>query len=466
MLERLGVAGVQFVLQIVLARLLSAENYGALSIMIIFTNLANVFVQSGLNTALIQRQDIDEDDYSSVFMVSLVIAFVLYGVIFLTAPWIADFYNMPYIVDPMRVLALMLIPGALNSVQIAKVSKELDFKKVFYSNIGGVVISGVVGIAIAYMGGGLWALVAQTLINSIVVCIIMRFTVPLKLRFICKLDRIKVLFSYGWKLLVSVLLDTFYQEIQSLVIGKKYNSGTLGYYNRGKQFPQMINHVVNSAVQSVMLPAMSAEQDSQERIKKMTRTSMTMIAYIMFPVMAGLAAIAPAVVELLLTSKWLPCVIYMQINCFIFAFYPVQSCNLQAINAMGRSDIFLKLEIIKKIYGIIILIVAVFCFDSPLAIAGTGLVTTWIGWFVNAYPNKKLIGYSFTEQITDLAPSMVMALIMCVIVLFVEKIELGLFATLSIQIIVGVAIYLLLSIIVKPTPYRLVVEQVKKMTKR
>lgn len=466
MLERLGVAATQFVLQIVLARLLSPNDYGMLAIMIVFVNLATVFVQSGLNTALIQRQDIEEEDYSSVFVLSLGIAILLYGLIFVSAPWIADFYSMPDLVAPLRVLALMLIPGAVNSVQIAKVSKDMDFKKIFFSNVGGIVTSGAIGILIACVGGGVWALVAQTLINSVVVCIIMRSTVQLKLRLSCNFDRIKVLFSYGWKLLTSSLIDTLYQDLESLVVGKKYDSGTLGYYNKGREIPQMINRIVNMTVQSVMLPAMSAEQDNKKQMKKMTSFSIQLLGYVMFPIMAGLAAVAPAAVEFLFTEKWLPCVIYMQISCFTFALYPIQSSNLQAIMAMGRSDIFLKLEIIKKSYGIVFLLIAVFCFESPVAIAAMGLITTVISWFVNSYPNRKLINYSIKEQFIDLLPSMLMAVTMSVIVTMIGKLELNVFVILCIQIIVGVAVYLLLSMIFKPEAYRILLEQVKNLKRK
>lgn len=466
LLERFGVSGVQFILQIILARLLDPEHYGTLSIMIIFTTLANVFVQNGFNTALIQNKDVTEEDYSSVFWVSLGIAGVLYGMIFLAAPLIGVFYSMPDIVAPLRVLALMLFPGALNSVQLAKVSRELDFKKVFYSNIGGALISGLIGILIACMGGGLWALVAQTLLNVVVVCIVMVSTVRLKLHFRINFSRVKVLFTYGWKLLVSGLLDTLYTDLRSLVVGKKYDSATLGYYNRGQQFPQFINNAVNGTVQSVMLPAMSARQDDSHAVKSLMRSSITLSAYIMFPIMAGLAAVAEPLVTLLLTEKWLPCVPYMQLYCFSFAFYPVHSCNLQAINAMGRSDIFLKLEIIKKSYGIAVLVIAVFCFDSPLAIAATGLITTWIGWFVNAYPNKKLIGYSYIEQIRDLLPSMLMAVAMFVAVIQIGRIGLHPLAVLVIQVVAGIVIYLALSMILRPAPYKLVLAQVQKVFKK
>ena len=453
LLERFGVSGVQFILQIVLARILNPEHYGILSIMIVFTTLANVFIQSGFNTALIQNRDVTEEDYSSVLWVSLGIASVLYVCIFISAPLIGDFYNIPTIVLPLRVLALILIPGALNSVQLAKVSREMEFKKVFYCNIGGVLVSGVIGILIAYMGGGLWALVVQTLLNVLVACIVMCFSVKLRLRLTCNFKRVAVLFSYGWKLLVSSLLDTLYQDLRSLVIGKKYDSGTLGYYNRGKQFPQFIINAINGAVQSVMLPAMSAEQDDKKRVKSMMRNSIMLSAYIIFPVMAGLAAVAEPLVSLLLTDKWLPCVPFLQIYCFCFAFYPVHSCNLQAINAMGRSDIFLKLEIIKKTIGIFALVVAVLCFDSPIAIAMTGVFTTFTSCFINAYPNKQLIDYSYSEQTRDLLPSLFASVIMCIGVLMVGNLGLNTLGTLVLQIVTGITIYLIISVIMKPEPF-------------
>lgn len=462
LLERFGVLGTQFVLQIVLARILDPGHYGALSIMIIFTTLANVFIQNGFNTALIQNKDVTEEDYSSVFWVSLIVACGLYWVIFVSSPLIAMVYYMEYITNPLRVLALMLFPGALNSVQLAKVSRELDFKKVFISNLGGIVVSGAAGIAVALSGGGLWALVVQTLLNVVVVCIVMRFTVKLKLRLVCNFDRVKTLFAFGWKLLVSSLIDTLYADLRSLVIGVKYDEDTLGYYNRGKQFPQFVISAVNSAVQSVMLPAMSAKQDDKSQIKEMMRKSITISAYIIFPVMAGLAAVATPLVSVLLTDKWLPCVPYMQVYCFSLAFYPVHSCNLQAINAMGRSDIFLKLEIIKKSYGLVLLTIAVLCFDSPLAIASTGFITTLISCFVNSHPNKKLIGYSYFEQMKDLLPSVLMAVVMCCVVLLVGTLNLSNIAILLIQIATGITVYVVLSAIIKPAPYKTLIGFIRK----
>ena len=465
LLERFGVSGVQFILQIILARLLTPEHYGVLSIMIIFTTLANVFIQNGFNTALIQNKDVKEEDYSSVFWVSLGVSGVLYAAIFFASPLIARFYEMPEIVLPLRVLALILFPGALNSVQVAKVSREMDFRKVFYSNVGAVIVSGITGITIAFLGGGLWALVAQSMANVFVACIVMRFTSKLKLRLMCDFGRVKILFRFGWKLLVSSLIDTLYQDLRSLVIGKKYDSGTLGYYNRGKQFPQLIINAINGAVQSVMLPAMSAEQDDRERVKKMMRTSITTSAYIIFPMMAGLAAVSTPLISLLLTDKWLPAVPYMQIYCFILAFYPVHTCNLQAINAMGRSDIFLKLEMVKKVVGVSFLLVAIFCFNSPIAIAMTGVITTVVSCFINSYPNKKLVNYSYFEQMKDILPSFVLSIAMFVAVFAVGMLNIHRILILALQVTVGISVYLVLSLIFKVKPFMMIIATAKSKIK-
>lgn len=462
-LERSGVQGVQFILQIILARILTPEHYGMLSIMIIFVNLANVFIQTGFNTALIQNKDVTEEDYSSVLWVTLGASGILYGVIFATAPLIGEFYNMPGIVKPLRVLAIMLFPGALNSIQLARISRALDFKKVFYSNLAAIVIAGVVGIVIAYAGGGVWALVAQSLINTIVACVVMFFTAKLRLRFRCNLKRVKVLFSFGWKLLVSGLLETLYQELGSLIIGKKYNSSALAYYNRGKHFPQIIMQVVNGTVQSVMLPAMSSEQDDKTKVKQLTSMSLSLISFIVSPVMAGLAAVAEPLITILLSEKWLMAAPYMQIFCLVFALYPIHTCNVQAISAIGRSDIFLKLEIIKKVEGVSILLISVFLFESPLAIAIADAIAATIAWFINAYPNRKLINYSYKEQLGDFLPTLLISLVMFVVVLFVGKLKLNVFVLLVLQVFVGVVVYFALSAIFKPKAYKLLLGQAKNM---
>ena len=467
LLERFGVLGIQFVLQIILSRELGPGPSGALAIMLIFTNLANVFVQHGLNTALIQNKDVTEEDYSSVFWMSIGVEAILYVVIFFTAPLIATVYDMPDIVAPLRVLALMLFPGALNSVQLAKVTKEMQFRKVFVSNLAAIIISGGVGIAIAYLGGGLWALVAQSMLNVFVACIVMRFTSKLKLHFKCNFSRVKVLIKFGWKILVSSLIDVLYQDLRSIVIGYKYDKNTLGFYTNGKKFPQFLINGINGAVQSVMLPALSSNQDEKSKVKAMMRSSITLSSYIIFPLMAGLAAVATPLVSLLLTDVWLPCVPYMQIYCFTFAFYPIHTCNLQAINAMGRSDMYLKLEIVKKTYGIAALVIAVLFFDSPVAIAMTGVITGLISCFVNAAPNKKIVGYSYGEQIKDILPAFLLSVIMLVAVLAIGwLVPVSPILLLLIQIPSGIIIYFGLSAIFRIKAFMTLISTAKNLLRR
>jgi len=461
LLERFGVQGAQFVLQIVLARLLDPEHYGVLSMMVIFTTLANVFIQRGFNTALIQNKDVTEEDHSSVFWVTMTVAVAVYGLLFLSAPGIAAFYEMPDLVKPFRVMCLVLFPGALNSIQLAIVSRRMDFRHVFRSNVLAVLVSGTVGVVMALRGAGLWALVGQNLLNVTVAAAVMWFTVKWRPRFVCNFARVKVLFAYGWKLLVSGLLETLYQDLRSLVIGKKFDSGTLGFYNRGKQFPQFVINAVNSSVQSVMLPAMSAKQDEPGQVKTIMRRSVTLSAFIIFPMMAGLAGVAEPMVRLLLTEKWLPCVPFLQIYCFTMAFYPVHSCNLQAINAMGRSDIFLKLEIIKKAMGVTALVIATVCFKTPLAIALTGVVTTIISCFINAGPNRKLVNYSYREQIRDVLPSMATSVIMCGAVLLVGMVNVPDIPKLALQVVTGVAVYAGIALGFRLAPCRMMLNMLK-----
>lgn len=467
LLERCGYQGVAFVVQIILARLLDPTDYGVLTILTVFIAVSQVFVQSGLNTALIQRKDVTDKDFSSVFYISLTISVVIYGGLFFSAGFIADFYKMPQLKNILRVLALILIPGAFNSIQNAKIAREMRFKQLMFCTFGAVIVSGTVGITMAYMGFGVWALVWQQLSNQISICILMLFVVKWRPKFVCEINRVKVLFSFGWKLLCSSLIDTIYQNLQSLVIGKKYDSGTLGYFNRGRQFPDLIITNINGAIQSVMLPALSKQQDDKLKMKSMMRRSIVTSSFIIFPMLTILAVCADSLISILLTDKWLSCVPYLRIFCFIYAFWPIHTANLQAINAMGRSDLFLKLEVIKKSYGLITLVITVFLFESPMAIAMGSAVTTIISCFVNAAPNKKLLNYSYFEQMKDIIPQMVCSFVMAALIYCVKFLELSNVLTLAIQCVSGGIIYIFLSEIFKLECYLYIKNMVlKKMSRK
>lgn len=448
-LERTGYQGIAFIIQIILARLLTPSDYGVLTMLTIFITISQVFVQSGLNTALIQKKKVDEVDYSSVFYVSLGIAVVLYIVLFIASPYIASFYNMPELSNILKVLALILIPGAFNSIQNAIVAREMQFKKLLYSTMAAVIISGSIGIGMAYAALGTWSLVGQQLSNQIVACLVLMFLIKWYPKRCFSFVKVKELFSFGWKLLCSNLIDTIYTNLQSLVIGKKYDAATLGFFNRGKQFPQILVENINGSVQSIMLPTLSQYQDEKRKLKSLTRRAIVTSSVILFPLLIGLAVISKPLISLILTDKWLPCVPYMWIYCINYIFMPIHTANLQAINAQGRSDQFLKLEIIKKSYGLIVLVITVILFDTPIAIALGMLVTTLISCFVNAYPNKKLLNYSYKEQIRDILPAGILAIVMGVVIFPISLIELPDLLTIILQVISGSIIYIVLNRIFK-----------------
>jgi teichuronic acid exporter len=463
LMERGGTLGIQFIVQIMLARLLLPEEYGIIVLVTAFIIIANIFVQRGFNTALIQKKDVGEADFSSVFYLSLFVAGVLYAVLFFTSPFIASFYEETQLIPIFRVLSFILFFGAFNSIQNAFVARNMMFKKLFFSSISTIVLSGAVGIAMAYIGFGVWALVAQQLTNKLFITIILWFTVKWRPKLLFSFERVKGLFSYGWKLLVAALIDTLYTDIRNLIIGKIYSPAMLGFYNRGNQFPALITTSIDSSIQSVMLPVLSHQQDNRPRIKEMVRRSVVTSSFIIFPMMAGLAVVAEPLVKILLTDKWLPAVPFLQIFCASYALLPIHTANLQAINVLGRSDIFLKLEIIKKTIGFAILCVTVFY--GVYAIALGALFTGVISIFINAYPNLKLLNYSYKEQFKDIVPSLLLSLAMGVVVYSILWFGLTAWLTLKIQVIVGLGLYIVLTIIFKLECFTYLIATMKEMKK-
>lgn len=440
LLERGGTQGIQFLIQIVLARLLAAEQFGTIAIVMVFINIAQVFVQSGFNTALIQKKDADDVDFSSVFYFSLALAGILYLIIFLSAPIIARFYKDDILVPVIRVLSLTLFFGTLNSIQNAYIARNLMFKKLFKSSLGAIIISGSFGLFAAYQGLGVWALVVQQLTNQMTISIIMWFTVKWRPKFIFSIARVKDLFSYGWKLLASSLLNTLYLEIRTLFIGRMYTSSTLGYYNRGQQFPKVIVSNIDGSIQSVMLPTLSAHQDDKKKVKDMMRRAIMTSSFLIFPMMIGMAVVAEPLVKIVLTDKWLPAVPFLQIFCISYALIPIHTANLQAINAMGRSDIFLRLEVVKKLLGLVILGISLPF--GVYAIAIGQVISAIISTFINVYPNKHLLNYSYREQWADIMPSLVLAVIMGITVYMFNLINIAAWKVLGLQLVVGVGSYI------------------------
>ena len=441
--ERCGSQGVQFIVSIILARLLTPEDYGVIGLITVFLSLCNLFIGSGFGNSLIQKKDATSCDYSSVFYFNIGMSILLYIVMFFAAPYIAMFYEQEILVSVLRILSLGLILGGVNAVQQAYVSKTMQFKRFFFSTLGGTIVSAFVGIYIAYNGGGVWALVAQSLTNQALNTVILWMTVKWRPTLEFSAFRMKTMFSFGWKMLVSSVIDVLYNNIYSLIIGKVYSAQDLGIYNRGKTFPVMIVENANNSIQSVIFPALAAKQDNPEQVKGMVRRAIKTSTFVVLPAMAGLAAVAVPLIEILLTEKWLPSVPFLRFSCFIYAFWPIHTANLQAINALGRSDIYLKLEIIKKVVGIGIL-----CITVPRGLYAMMIgscVSAIFSSLINAFPNKKLLDYSYLEQIKDIGPSALFSVIMAGITWSITLLHINMYCTLIIQIVTGIVIYIGLS---------------------
>lgn len=438
--ERWGAQGVSFVVSIVLARLLLPKDYGLIAIVLVITSILNVFIDSGMANALIQKKDVDDLDFSSVFYFNIFFGMALYCVLFFLAPYIGQLYHSDELATVLRVLGLTLIIAGVKNTQMSYVSKTMQFRRFFFATLGGTLTAAIVGIVMAYFKMGVWALVAQQLVNSVIDTIILWVTVKWRPKRMFSWKRLKGLLSFGWKILVSNLLDTIYNNVRTLIIGVKYSSEDLGLYNKGKSFPWLVIENINSSINSVLLPAMSSHQDNQETLKNMTRRSIKVSVFIIAPIMMGFFFTAPPLIRLLLTEKWLPCVPFMRIFCITYMFYPIHTANLNAILAKGRSDIFLKLEILKKAIGIIALIISMQI--SVMAMAYSLLFMTMISMILNYWPNRKLLNYKLREQLIDIFPEIALAVGMGICMWTVSRIGLSDIVTLCVQIPFGIIIYI------------------------
>lgn len=445
--ERIGAQLVAFIVSVVLARILEPSAYGTVALVTVFTTILQVFVDGGLGNALIQKKEVDSIDFSTVFYTNIAFCTVLYIMLFFVSPIIAKFYGDLSIASYMRVLGLTVLISGIKNVQQAYVSRHLLFKRFFFSTLCGTITAGVIGVIMALQGFGVWALVAQQVINLAIDTTILWITVKWRPQLTFSLERLKVLFSYGWKLLASSLIDTIYTNVRQLLIGKLYSSEDLAQYNRGRQFPNLIVNNINASIDSVLLPVMSREQDSEARLKEMTRKSIKVSTYVMAPLMMGLAFAGESVVGLILTDKWLSSVLYMRIFCIGFLFQPIHTANLNAIKAVGRSNLFLKMEIWKKMVGIILLLMTMFI--SVKAMAYSMLVNQFACQLINAWPNKKILKYGYYEQLKDILPSLTLAIIMGICIYPIQFLNLSYFAILCIQIPLGIAIYIIGSVLFK-----------------
>lgn len=462
--ERCGAQGVAFVVSVVLARLLTPTEYGTVSLITVFTAIFQVFVDSGMGTALIQKKDADQLDFSTVFYFNVAMCVVVYAILFAVSPLIAAFYGNPSLTAMTRVVGLTIVIAGLKNIQQSYVSRHMLFRKFFFATLGGTIIAGVVGIAMAYMGFGAWAIVAQQVINTLIDTIILYITVKWRPTKQFSFERLKGLFNFGWKMLASSLLDTVYNNLRSLIIGRLYSSEDLAYYNKGKQIPNIVVTNINTSIDSVLLPVMSSEQEHTDRVKSMLRRSIKTSTYIMAPMMMGVAFVAEPLVRLLLTEKWLPCVLFLRIFCITYMFYPIHTANLNAIKAMGRSDLFLKLEIAKKAVGLAA--VGISMWFGVEAMAYSLLVTSVLSQIINSWPNRKLLNYGYLQQLKDILPGIILAVAMGFCILPVTLLGLPDILTLVIQVVFGTCIYVGGSILFKMESFHYILDMIKPYIKK
>nr|AHF24540.1 polysaccharide biosynthesis protein [uncultured bacterium Contig248] len=461
--ERVGAQGLSFVLQLVLARILLPGDYGVVGLVTVFIAICDVFVTHGFGTALIANKDSDSKDFSTCFYFNLMLAAVLYLVVFFGSPLVAKIYSHfdeKLLVSVMRVMGLRIPIAAFNSVQHAYVSKHMRFKKFFYATLIGTIISGAIAVVMALNGCGVWSLVEQYLGNAFIDTICLFIIVGWRPTREFSFERLKKIYSFGWKILVVGLIDTLYSRLRNLVIGAKYTKEDLAYYNRGYSFPSFGMRLIEPTVNTVLFPALSGCQDDQAEMRHITRNVLQVSTYIVTPIMVGLAVVAKPLVHLLLTDKWLPCVIYLQIGCLANLFRCQQFINNQVIKASKNSALLLKLDILKKCIGLVLLIVSMQF--GVLWIALSLVVTNLISLFINIAPNRKILNYGYLDQFKDVLLNMVPGFLMGACIYPIQLLKLHTSVILVLQVVLGVALYIGFSLLLRNHSFHLLLNYLKK----
>lgn len=445
--DRFSAQGIQFVFSILIARLLVPEDYGVIAMLNIFLAVSQTFIDSGFGTALIRKIDRTETDFSTVFYFNIAVAVFFYLGLFFAAPAIANFYNTPLLVPVTRVTAINLVIGSLSGIHNAKLSIAIDFKSRAKISIVSAVLTGSVGLWMAYAGYGVWALVVQTVFAGIIRTIMLWVIVKWYPKLVFSWQSFKEMFSFGSKLLASGLLDTIYNNIYPLVIGKVFSPTTLGVYSKANSLAQFLSSNITSVLQSVTFPVLSTIQNEEDRLAAAYKRFLRIAAFVVFPLMMGLSAVADPFIRLTLTDKWEGAIYLLQIICFWMMWYPIHAINLNILQVKGRSDYFLKLEIIKKVQGVIVL-----CITVPMGIVAMcygSLISSFICLIWNTYYTKKLFGYGFFAQMKDLLPvimhSLTMWLLVSVIVYFMPN----LWLKLIVGVVAGMIYYIAGAFIMK-----------------
>ncbi len=447
--ERFAVKGVGMIIGILLARLLAPELFGQVVILTVCANLSLTLVEGGLNTALVQSRKADERDYSTVFYITLLLSCVFILIIQFLAPFIARYYKSPEMTLPLRVYVFSLLFSSFNSIQVARLQREMRFREMMFCNLAATIAAGALGLFLAWRGAGVWALVAYYFVQIAAACIAMLFVMRWfpKSRF--SIDSAKRLYGFGIRMLAASLITNIYNDIRPLIIGRRFSTADLGYYNRGQTFSSTVSLNLDAAVQSVMFPVMARTQDDPVHLTAMFRRTKSMGAFLIFPVMLGMSAVAVPMVRLLLTDKWLAAVPFVVLLSIGEAQVPLTSTNLILVKAMGRSDLYARQEVLRRVLMLIVLVVSVLGFHTVEAIAAGFVFSAWLDAFVTLLPVRKLIGYGAAEQFQDVWKSGLSALVMAGAVYAFGLLSLPLLPKLIAQVLLGGVVYFLANLTLK-----------------
>ncbi len=441
MIERFATQGVQFLFGIILARLLSPDDYGIIAMPLVFLAIAQCIIDSGFSTALIRKPELTEDDLSTAFYFNIGIGILCYAVLFFSSPLIADFYHTPILSSLLKVTALAVLFNPLCAVQQAILTRKIDFKTQAIVSLSGAVVSGIVGLYMAYNGLGVWSLVFQQVGGYVMRTILLWVLGKWKPKRLWSWESFRYLWGFGSKMLGSGLLDTIYNNIYPIVIGKYFSAQDLGNYTRAQQFSSLPSSNVTGVLQRVTFPVLSSIQNEDERLAKNYRKILKLSAFLVFPMMLMLSAIANPLVRILLTDKWIGCVILLQIVCFQMMWYPIHAINLNLLTVKGRSDLFFRLEIFKKIMGVCIMFITIP--HGIIWMVSGGIVSSMLSLIINTYYTGKLINVGYFKQMGDLLPIFGVSFMMWLIVHAILYLSSNLYCQLVLGISLGAIVYLI-----------------------
>jgi len=466
LLESFLSKGVSMLVSIVLARILLPDDYGIIAFTSVFINLSDTLIQAGFSTALIRKEKVDEKDYSTVLGISIIMAFFLYIVIFLSAPIISNFYNEPLLVNVLRVIALSLFFQAFASVRTAIVSREMKFRVLFICSMVSNVLSGIVGIAIAYLGFGVWALVIQQLAQQFILTVSLFIAVKMKVKFKIYKESAKELVPFSIKVLTSSLLSFFSGSICNLVVGKTHSMTDLGYYEKGALFPQNISLYTFSAVSNVFLPVFTSVQNDRERLSNVFQRVLNVSMYIILPMMAGLCMVAEPLISVVLTDKWLPATWILRWSCLYYVMTPMLLAHVQLHFAIGKSDTRIKVEFYKLIITILALVGLFFTKLSINYVAAVMALIQVSTVVLITIETKKAIGFDILLMVKNLSKTIIAMLIMTVVVFAVGRIEMTNFLKLILEILAGGVAYLAVSVVLRASAFSEIIGLIKSVRER